>query len=37
MFHAVPPKSGVGKLCTGMVPNIFWAYACQIVAGHSPP
>ncbi len=37
MFHGVPPKSGVGKLCTGMLPNIFCAYACQIVAGHSPP
>jgi hypothetical protein len=36
-FHAVPPKSGVGKLFTVMVPNIFCAYACQIVAGHSPP
>jgi hypothetical protein len=37
MFHAVPPKSGVGKLCTVIVPNIFCAYACQMVAGHSPP
>ena len=37
MFHALPPKSGVGKAFTVMLPNIFWAYACQIVAGHSPP
>ena len=36
-FHGAPPKSGVGKAWTGMVPNICWAYACQIVAGHSPP
>ena len=24
-FQGVPPKTGVGKLCTGMLPNIFCA------------
>ena len=36
-FHGVPPKSGVGKALTGMLPNIFWATTCQMVAGHWPP
>ncbi len=36
-FQAVPPKSGVGKFSIGMGPNICCAYACQMLAGQSPP